>query len=618
MRHPKDRSGLTRGQLLRGAAAAAAGVGVAGGLAACENTTTPLGACEDASAAGGSPLVEPKPVGPGGLPLPRNDNSVTWAITDDNPQDRRRAPARDGEHAAPLQLPGLHLARPPAALREALRLQGRRRHLQLGGRGDREAPVRRRRLRRHPRALGLEHRQPDRAAAPAAAQPLLPPEPRRRTSGPSSPIPSTTGARTTRSRTSSGRTASAGGTTSSPRTSPAMDVPWDIFWESHAYYGKVGLLDDKRDGLSMPMQRDAMREERIADLNTEDEAIVEKAGKDLQQLKDICNIKPTITDYQTLPEGTKVLHHSWSGDLLGGRVLLHAARRQPRRPLVLGARGQRRRPERLPLRDEVGEEPRARPPVPRLPHGRDDRVRQLRQLQRLRPPAERDRRRCARRRGSDPRDARNGRRPPRPVPRQPGAPPADGRGRAVLGPGLVRSSRPGRRVDGVSLDVAGAGGARGRLAHALLPRRLLRGDLRRVREPEHAQRAGAVLEPARLERRLRAAGARELLERRGVPHGLPAHVRVRVDRDRALPARRLSRRLLRGPAHGQVARAHPAPARAPLLDQLPDADARLDQPALAGRLGHEGPPLDVDRPALHLARPALDRGRLARGAADDA
>ena len=39
-----------------------------------------------------------------------------------------------------------------------------------------------------------------------------------------------------------------------------MDVPWDIFWESQAYRGKVAILDDKRDALAMPMQRDAMRD----------------------------------------------------------------------------------------------------------------------------------------------------------------------------------------------------------------------------------------------------------------------------------------------------------------------------------------------------------------------
>ena len=62
-------------------AGGAVGVGALGVLAGWQNTTTPIGACED----GGSGLVVAKPTGPGGLPLPRNDNSVTWAITDDNP-----------------------------------------------------------------------------------------------------------------------------------------------------------------------------------------------------------------------------------------------------------------------------------------------------------------------------------------------------------------------------------------------------------------------------------------------------------------------------------------------------------------------------------------------------
>src|SRR6185503_10643450 len=81
MEHPKDRSGWTRRRLLRGAAGSAVGVGAIGILAGCENTTTAIGACEGGTL---SPLVEPKPTGPAGLPLPRPDNSVTWAITDDN------------------------------------------------------------------------------------------------------------------------------------------------------------------------------------------------------------------------------------------------------------------------------------------------------------------------------------------------------------------------------------------------------------------------------------------------------------------------------------------------------------------------------------------------------
>jgi spermidine/putrescine transport system substrate-binding protein len=96
----------------------------------------------------------------------------------------------------------------------------------------------------------------------------------------------------------------------------AMDDPWDIFWKAQPYRGRVGLLDDKRDALSMPMQRDAMRTGARPDLNTEDPNVIAKAGRDLGQLAKICNIKVTITDYQTLPEAKTVLHHSWSGDLL--------------------------------------------------------------------------------------------------------------------------------------------------------------------------------------------------------------------------------------------------------------------------------------------------------------
>jgi spermidine/putrescine transport system substrate-binding protein len=66
------------------------------------------------------------------------------------------------------------------------------------------------------------------------------------------------------------------------------------------------------------MQRDAMRTGVRPDLNTEDPTLVAKAGQDLSQLNGICNVKVTITDYQTLPEAKTVLHHAWSGDLLSG------------------------------------------------------------------------------------------------------------------------------------------------------------------------------------------------------------------------------------------------------------------------------------------------------------
>jgi spermidine/putrescine transport system substrate-binding protein len=78
----------------------------------------------------------------------------------------------------------------------------------------------------------------------------------------------------------------------------------------------VGILDDKRDALSMPLQRDAMRTGARPDLNTESAALVNAAETELAELDGICNPKITITDYQTLAEGKTVLHQSWSGDLL--------------------------------------------------------------------------------------------------------------------------------------------------------------------------------------------------------------------------------------------------------------------------------------------------------------
>jgi spermidine/putrescine transport system substrate-binding protein len=94
---------------------------------------------------------------------------------------------------------------------------------------------------------------------------------------------------------------------------PNLDNPWSIFWNSQAYKGYVGILDDSREALVL-----AMLYRGMYDINTEDPAEIEKALADLKALIPICNPKINITQYQTLPEGTSWLHHAWSGDLLGG------------------------------------------------------------------------------------------------------------------------------------------------------------------------------------------------------------------------------------------------------------------------------------------------------------
>jgi spermidine/putrescine transport system substrate-binding protein len=317
MPHPKDRTGLTRGQLLRGAAAAAVGVGAAGGLAACENTTTPIADCAPGDGGSGSPLVEAKPVGPGGAPLPRTDNSVTWTIPDGN------QPIEDGlepETSATLRLFNYADYLDPALVQEFRQTFDCAIELATYNSADEAIAKLQSGSVTYDVILGLSGSHVVNLMALELLQPLnhtyLPNLAANIWPELADPFYDR-GARYTVPYV----VWSDGIGWRNDLVSediPGMEVPWDIFWESSAYRGKVGLLDDKRDGLSMPMQRDAMRESRKVDLNTEDPELVAKAGRDLQELTDICNIKVTITDYQTLPEGTAVLHHSWSGDLLAG------------------------------------------------------------------------------------------------------------------------------------------------------------------------------------------------------------------------------------------------------------------------------------------------------------
>jgi len=92
-----------------------------------------------------------------------------------------------------------------------------------------------------------------------------------------------------------------------------MENPWDIFWQSQAYKGKVGLLAEVRETIAMALLRKG-----IKDVNTEDPKLIDQAVADLKELYDICNIKYDITQYQTIPEDRSWLHQAWSGDMLAG------------------------------------------------------------------------------------------------------------------------------------------------------------------------------------------------------------------------------------------------------------------------------------------------------------
>ncbi|HXY80364.1 MAG TPA: spermidine/putrescine ABC transporter substrate-binding protein [Gaiellaceae bacterium] len=313
MDHPKDRSRISRRQFVRLAAGSAVGVGAAGALAGCENTTAPIGANSGGLSGEAAELVVGKPTGPGGLPLPRPDNAVTWAITATN------KPIADGRptERGPLSVYNYADYIDPALIKRFEKQYSTSVGIATYNSADEAIAKLASGAVGFDVIIGLTGSNIVDLIAQRLLQPLnhsYLPNLANIWPGLQDPfydrgsrytVPYTVWSDGIGWRNDKVKEDIAG-----------MDVPWDIFWHSQAYRGFVGILDDKRDALSMPMQRDAMRTGARPDLNTESAAVINHAESELAQLDKICNPKVTITDYQTLPEGKTVLHQSWSGDLL--------------------------------------------------------------------------------------------------------------------------------------------------------------------------------------------------------------------------------------------------------------------------------------------------------------
>jgi spermidine/putrescine transport system substrate-binding protein len=95
----------------------------------------------------------------------------------------------------------------------------------------------------------------------------------------------------------------------------SMSQPWDIFWQSQAYKGKVAVLSEERETIGMALLRKG-----ITDINTEDPAKINQAVADLKELYGICNIKVGDVQYQSIPEGTAWLNQAWSGDPIAAYI----------------------------------------------------------------------------------------------------------------------------------------------------------------------------------------------------------------------------------------------------------------------------------------------------------
>jgi spermidine/putrescine transport system substrate-binding protein len=85
---------------------------------------------------------------------------------------------------------------------------------------------------------------------------------------------------------------------------------WDMPWHGAPYKGKVAVLDDYREAISLALLR-------AGNLNTNTTSTpqIRAAGKALQQLAALTNVRIDNNDYTDVPTGKTWIHHSWSGDM---------------------------------------------------------------------------------------------------------------------------------------------------------------------------------------------------------------------------------------------------------------------------------------------------------------
>ncbi|HEX6024032.1 MAG TPA: spermidine/putrescine ABC transporter substrate-binding protein [Solirubrobacter sp.] len=93
------------------------------------------------------------------------------------------------------------------------------------------------------------------------------------------------------------------------------ELGWESLWQSQRFRGRVGVLDDSREGLGMALMRRG-----VTNLNTEDPELLRQAAEDLKELNDIARVKVTINGYETLPTARMWLHQVWSGDMLNAVI----------------------------------------------------------------------------------------------------------------------------------------------------------------------------------------------------------------------------------------------------------------------------------------------------------
>ncbi|MHB1929585.1 MAG: polyamine ABC transporter substrate-binding protein [Acidimicrobiales bacterium] len=88
-----------------------------------------------------------------------------------------------------------------------------------------------------------------------------------------------------------------------------MSNPWSILWNPK-YFGRVGLLDDYREGMALGMLKAG-----IHDLNTTSVDAISTSFRQLKLCETLTGAVIDNNDYTEVPTGQTVVHHGWSGDM---------------------------------------------------------------------------------------------------------------------------------------------------------------------------------------------------------------------------------------------------------------------------------------------------------------
>jgi spermidine/putrescine transport system substrate-binding protein len=89
----------------------------------------------------------------------------------------------------------------------------------------------------------------------------------------------------------------------------AMKNPWAMPWQPR-YKGRVAMLDDYREGLSLGLMKNG-----IFDLNVTDYQRIGLARKSLEELSSMVNLRIATDDYSAVPTGQTWITNAWSGDI---------------------------------------------------------------------------------------------------------------------------------------------------------------------------------------------------------------------------------------------------------------------------------------------------------------